>query len=869
MLRLKNLTAFSVVFCMLLSMFGTAFAYNVPEDVAGTVYEESAELLGALGIMVGDDDGEFRPNDTIIRSEFAKIAVHALGLEDVAETSKEASNFPDVVEGHWATGYINVAANQGIIVGDDVGTFRPDDKITYAEAVTILVRVLGHEPSALTKGAFPTGYLVVGNEIGITKGVSASAGAEINRGGVARMTYNALTIKLMERTGFGNDVSYEVVDKTLLADKLNVQKSNGLVQANGHTSLTGNSSLKKNEVNIGGEVYKLGDTNADKLLGHHVTFYYQEDDNSSDKTLLVVRTNEAKTDVITIGAEDIVSVTTDANSQTVVKYWVDKENDSESTEDVLSATAKLIYNGKSETFNTDKLTPTSGTLTLVDNDGDDIYDIAQVINYENHVVEDISTAANAIYDKYGKPTLTLDPDNKNVHFELTDLKGNEVALKDLKEWDVLAVAKSTDGKLLDLTLVRESVEGRITGKNDTKFFIEGKGYEVADNYTATINLNDQGVFYLDIDGRIAAIDTTKKASNNYAYLISAKSGVSFDDTLNIKLFNANGEVVTLETAEKIRFNGTANQTAETVLTALKNSGSEVVQQLITFETNGDNKINELTLATDKTSTGEIVANGFTLNMVANDVVYKSASSKLGNVVVGEETVVFNIPAGKTSATDFSMGNKNTFVNNNQYNIRVYDLKEDYTAGVIIVTNATGNPEENSTIAVVDQIAQTLDENDQQTDALEFFQDGEKKSLMAVDTTILVKDNGSGGTTALEQGDIIQYRLNGDGKIDNITLLFDIDDKATEAKTEHSDRLTTLYGKVTKKFSNSVNVTVNGAAEENYNIANATVYNYDSTKNSNKISVVTPGDVQRFEEANPRLVFMRIYDHEVKEIVIIR
>lgn len=868
MLRLKNLTAFSVVFCMLLSMFGTAFAYNVPEDVAGTVYEESAELLGALGIMVGDEDGEFRPDDTIIRSEFAKIAVHALGLEDVAETSKEASTFPDVVEGHWATGYINVAANQGIIIGDDVGTFRPDDVINYAEAVTILIRVLGHEPSALSKGAFPTGFLVVGNEIGLTKGVSASANSEISRGSVARMTYNALTIKLMERTGFGDDVSYEVVDKTLLADKLNVQKSNGLVQANAHTSLTGSSSLKKNEVNIGGEVYKIGETNADKLLGHHVTFYYQEDDNSSDKTLLVVRTNEAKTTLITIPAENLVSVTTDGNSQTVVKYWVDKENDSETTEDILSSTAKLIYNGKGETFDIEKLSPTSGALNLIDNDGDDIYDIAQVTEYENHVVEDISTAAHAIYDKYGKATLTLDPDNKNVHFELTDVNGNDVALEDLKEWDVLAVAKSTDGKLIDLTLVRESVEGRITGKNDTKFFIEGKGYEVAANYTATISLNDQGIFYLDIDGRIAAIDTTKKASNNYAYLVSAKTGTSFDDVLDIKLFNANGETVTLETTEKIRFNGTANQTADTVLAALKSDG-EVVQQLIAFETNANNKINEITLATDKTGTGEIVKNGFTLNMVANDVVYKSASSKLGNVVVGEDTIVFNIPAGKTNASDFSMGNKNTFVNDNQYNIRVYDLKEDYTAGVIIVTNATGNPEENSSIAIVDQIAQTLDEDDQQTDMLEFFQDGEQKSLLAVDTTILVKDDGNGGTTALEQGDIIQYRLNADGKIDNITVLFDIDAKATEVKTDHSDRLTTLYGKVTKKFSNSVNVTVNDTSEENYNIANATVYNYDSTKNSNKITVVTPGDVQRYESANPRLVFMRIYDHEVKEIVIIR
>lgn len=868
MSKFKKLTSTVLVFCMMLSMIGTAFAYTVPEDIAGTEYEEAVELLGALGVMVGDKDGEFRPNDTIIRSEFAKIAVHALGLEDVAANSSAATRFPDVVKDHWATGYINVATDQGIIVGDDVGTFRPDDVITYAEAVTILIRVLGREPSALTKGGFPTGYLVVGNEIGLTKGVSASAGSEISRGSVARMTYNALTIKLMERTGFGDDVSYEVVDKTLLTDKLGVEKANGLVQANGHTSLSGGSSLKKDEVNIAGEVYKIGETDAADKLGHHVTFYYQEDDRTSDKTLLVVRTSK-KTDVVTIPAGNIVSATANGESQTVIEYWVDKEKDTDTVEDILSADAKLIYNGKSETFDRSKLTPSSGRISLVDNDGDDLYDLVSVTAYENHVVEDISTAAHAIYDKYGKPTLTLDPESKTVHFSLTDLSGKDVELKDLKEWDVLAVAKSTDGKLIDIKLVRDSVSGRVTGKNATKFFIEGKGYEVADNYTATINLSDQGVFYLDIDGRIAAVDTTKQASNTYAYLVSAKMSPTFDDVLSIKLFNSNGETVTMETTEKIRFNGVSNQTAEAVLTALKSGGSSVAQQLIAYETNADNKITEITLATDKTATGEIVKDGFTLNIAASDVVYKSASSKLGTVIVGEDTLVFNIPEGTTDATEFSMGNKETFVDNGQYNIRVYDLKEDYTAGVIIVTNATGKAEESSSVAVVDLIAETLDEDEQTTQMLEFYQDGEKKELLAIDSSVLVKDDGQGGTTALEQGDIIQYRKNAEGKIDSITVLFDISKKATEFKTEHSDRLTTLYGKVTKKFATSVNVTVNGTSEENFGIAGATVYSYDSTKSSNKITVSEAGEVQRYESANPRLVFMRIFDHEVKEIVIIR
>jgi len=193
-----------------------AFA-AIPEDVAGTRYEEPVQVLSALGIMVGDKDtGLYRPDDTIIRSEVAKMAVHALGLEDVAASSGQSTKFPDVVDGHWATGYINVATSQGIVIGDENGNFRPDDKITYAEAMTIFVRVLGFEPVAPSKGGFPSGYIVLGSESGLNKNVTGSANDPISRGNVAYMTYNALTAKLMEQTGFGNDISYEVVDKTLL-----------------------------------------------------------------------------------------------------------------------------------------------------------------------------------------------------------------------------------------------------------------------------------------------------------------------------------------------------------------------------------------------------------------------------------------------------------------------------------------------------------------------------------------------------------------------------------------------------------------------------------------------------------------------------
>ena len=118
----------------------------VPEDVQGTRYEEPIQVLSALDIMVGDENGDYRPDDTIIRSEVAKIAVHALGLEDAATSAKGQQVFDDVSTDHWANGYINLAVSQGIIEGDGDGNFRPNSPITYAEAMTIMVRATGWAP---------------------------------------------------------------------------------------------------------------------------------------------------------------------------------------------------------------------------------------------------------------------------------------------------------------------------------------------------------------------------------------------------------------------------------------------------------------------------------------------------------------------------------------------------------------------------------------------------------------------------------------------------------------------------------------------------------------------------------------------------
>ena len=92
--------------------------------------------------VLGRDGGDLALDSTIQRSEFVKMILAAQGLLGEAEAKKDnESKFKDVDKSHWANGVINLAKEKGLVKGDDNGNFRPDDKISYNEILTILSRL--------------------------------------------------------------------------------------------------------------------------------------------------------------------------------------------------------------------------------------------------------------------------------------------------------------------------------------------------------------------------------------------------------------------------------------------------------------------------------------------------------------------------------------------------------------------------------------------------------------------------------------------------------------------------------------------------------------------------------------------------------
>lgn len=172
----------------------------------------AASNLIDLGIIIGDLTGNLRYEDAVTRAEMAAIVCRLLGMKDVPEGSEQV--FTDVPVGHWASAYIDSAWYAKIINGNGDGTFRPEDKVTYQEAIKMLTSLIGYEPKARDMGGYPEGFEKAADEISLTDGIVYNGTDFCLRSDVMIMCSRALDIPLMSQTSYGENAGYIIMDGT-------------------------------------------------------------------------------------------------------------------------------------------------------------------------------------------------------------------------------------------------------------------------------------------------------------------------------------------------------------------------------------------------------------------------------------------------------------------------------------------------------------------------------------------------------------------------------------------------------------------------------------------------------------------------------
>ena len=189
---------FSLLLALVLTLSAAAIPASAAEsfsDVTDKKTAQNVEVLRLLGVIEGNGAGQFNPSGLLTRAEFCKMVVVLMGKGSDAMRYKTVTIFPDVRATHWAAGYVNLAVRQSepkLLAGLPDGTFQPDSYITYGQAVTILMRVLGFADQD-TGGIWPDGYINLAKSTGVSAGVNLTGSANITRAQAAQLFVNVLS----------------------------------------------------------------------------------------------------------------------------------------------------------------------------------------------------------------------------------------------------------------------------------------------------------------------------------------------------------------------------------------------------------------------------------------------------------------------------------------------------------------------------------------------------------------------------------------------------------------------------------------------------------------------------------------------------
>ncbi|MGE4283282.1 MAG: S-layer homology domain-containing protein [Clostridia bacterium] len=187
-----RLLIIAIVF--ILAGLSNAFAQNAITVSSNELQMDAAKKLVALNLLKGYDDGTLGLERPIRRVEFCAVVTRMQGYEGSTKFAGQIP-FKDVQKDYWGYEYIATAYELKTLSGFPDGTFKPDNQITYGEAVSILVRAMGYAGDV--KGEkWPDNYMEVGSSLGITKNLSIDFNRPVTRGEISILVSDSLEIEL-------------------------------------------------------------------------------------------------------------------------------------------------------------------------------------------------------------------------------------------------------------------------------------------------------------------------------------------------------------------------------------------------------------------------------------------------------------------------------------------------------------------------------------------------------------------------------------------------------------------------------------------------------------------------------------------------
>ncbi len=645
-----------------------------PEIIPEIKYEKEASVLKALGIMETEDYTQ-----TVTRAEFVASVAALCGYS--GETIAATVNFGDVPEGHEYMNAIAYAAGIKLVQGDGTN-FRPDEPVTAEEAGIILLRALGHDKFS----PYVTVDIVKAKQEGIYKGVTANGKQSLTFDIAAKLIHNAMNLEMIlvkgtTSDGLGSALVLEKNGTTLLNYYRKIYMSEGRVTDNGLTTYSSVSTISDNLIRIGSTVYEKGNVDAKELLGHEVEAYYDE-----HNVLLHISDITDERSILYIPAEKLISATMGN-----VQY--ETENGRVRNQNFLT-NANIVYNGKAlkkGEFTKELINPKIGGLKLIKT-ADRDYDLVAVTSQFNCVVK-------AIHEDDGTYMFTdVDSPSKNISFDIDDIGttvwisnkyGDTVECSDIVTYNVLSVAKSLDGELLDIKVSSDRSNGvieSIQNQNGTTIVIKGVPHKLThDADTTGVKAGVFGWYYIDIYGNVACFRSYDMYEERYGYLLKAWVATDDNDMLFAKIFDESGHIITCSAEKRITADGaTVKNSGFNAIVESFYSGTEFEPCMIRFKLDMDGNLVKLDTYETRESRDSLrkieppkSMENANSGLFAGKYRYMLSSKQFdGGLLINDNTKVFGIPVGPHVDDDYRILTMSYFTNTRYYDVEMYTTKGD-------------------------------------------------------------------------------------------------------------------------------------------------------------------------------------------------
>ena len=770
---LSRILGISVV----LSMF---FVLSVSVNAKDNFNKMSIELLEYLEIIEETDGMSTEP---ITRAQFSEYLAKALKMPQVTDKIY----FKDVPQDFWGAGAINALYEAGIISPAYDGNFNPDSNITYEQICKMMVTAAGYEDFSQNEGSKMTSYVITAKKSGIEstpKDVNNIAFDE-----AMEMMFEGMFITMPEisASGIGGKrLEVEEDGETLFSVHHDIYKSSGQLRSLYGMSIDG-MEARENEALIDDEIYETIDDLTD-YFGQEIDFIYTEDKNEDKTVICAVEADDSK---VVIKSHSIEGIDTQAGR---LQYY--PEGNSQKSK-ILNFDPKsnVIFNGSplsgrlSEKIEEFKSGECKGTITFIESEDSNNYDLIIIKSYEIFTVGMHDTEKNILYSYYG--TENKIEIEKYKCLSIKDANGFSGKLPTSFPASLM-VAESENGESLEIISCTTKKQITIKGINaeceiETSDGIYKFDENLYDKFAGIIRAGEIYNVTLDNFSEIVYI-TSEESSQMHigwirkAYISEDNNGYNYgllifnyDENLS-KRYDFAKRVVTdgenySESKIKELFLAFPGETG----IDLNNNRVIITPQLIRFSLNSEGEI--ATVDTENIGKNEDERNS--LYKIDEGERYFSASHGwhgINNAWVSGKTKTMQVPVVNAEGY-VEIGGEKRYEDDTMYKINVtpsdwylfdmiaYKWSDDSLIADMIVTKRHPSTESVST-HVFNKITKEVDSEGETREVLNVFTDGVSRKYFI--DSVCIND-----AKALNTGDIVKLEMDFSGEgVTAIIKMFD-------------------------------------------------------------------------------------------------